>query len=68
MSEEIDMWVGYMKKHPTTWKQIHTAYINSYFEAHERFIKKMLKRPDGKEIIASIYGITNKKGYENLLR
>ena len=68
MSNEIDRWIQYMKEHPSTWKKMHTEFINAQFEKSEAFINRLLKEPNGKEKIINAYGIKNLKGYEGLLK
>lgn len=67
MSEEIDRWIQYMKKHPKTWKKVHTKFINAQFEKSQEFIKRLLRQPGGREKIIKAYNIKNVKGYEGLL-
>ncbi len=63
----IQRWVTFMEKHPQQWKKIHTEFVNSQFENHASFLKRLLKEPTGKETIVALYGIQNVKGYKKLL-
>jgi len=59
--EFITRWAQYVKENPTKWKKQHTRFINSIFEKHYSWEEKMLAKPNGKEILAKLYGIKNKK-------
>jgi hypothetical protein len=62
----IERWVNFMKNNPNKWKKIHTEFINSQFEMHERFLINLLKEKNGKEKIIDLYGIKNVNGYNEL--
>lgn len=61
--EQIERWAQFVKNNPTKWKKIHTRFINSIFDKHEQFKKRILKTPNGKKKLAKLYNIKNKKGY-----
>ncbi len=63
----IQRWVAFMEKHPQQWKKIHTNFVNSQFEKHTSFLKRLLKEPNSKETIIALYGIQNINGYKKLL-
>ncbi len=63
----IQRWVAFMEKHPQQWKKIHTKFVNSQFEKHTSFLKRMLQEPNGRETIIALYGIQNSRGYKKLL-
>ena len=67
MSEEIDRWVKFMKENPDKWKKIHSEFIDAQFDKASHFIDRLLKQPNGKEKVVEVYGIDNKKGYQQLL-
>jgi hypothetical protein len=66
MSEEIDRWIAYMKSHPNTWKQKHTAFINAQFSKSKAFRERLLKLPGGKEKLCKLYDIKNISGFPSL--
>lgn len=63
----IQRWVHFMEEHPHQWKKVHTRFVNSQFETHGAFLKKLLEEPDGKDTILALYGIKNLNGYKKLL-
>lgn len=67
MSDEIDRWISYMRKHPDTWKTKHTAFINAQFFKHRQFLTCLAATPQGKQKIINVYNIRNVKGYGKLL-
>jgi len=60
--EQIERWANYVKTNPK-WRKEHDEFINSIFANHDRFLKNMLKTPEGKSKIVKLYNIKNKKGY-----
>ena len=44
------------------------SFINAQFDKANKFIKRLLKEPNGREKIIEAYGIKNLKGYEELLK
>lgn len=62
----VDRWAHYVKDNPTTWKKQHTAFINAIFDKHQAWRKKILAKPNGKQIIAELYGIKNQKVLDSL--
>lgn len=67
MTDEIDRWIEYMRKNPSTWKKHHTEFINAQFEKADLFIRRLAKQPGGKKKIIEAYNIKNVKGYPGLL-
>ncbi|MBI4441420.1 hypothetical protein HY639_04590 [Candidatus Woesearchaeota archaeon] len=49
------------------WKMAHVEFINAQYVMHERFLKKLLDTPGGKEKIRELYGIKILKGYPSLV-
>lgn len=67
MSEEVDRWIKYMKENPKTWKRLHTKFIDAQFIKSKKFIKNLLKEPNGKQRVIDAYKIRNIEGYKELL-
>lgn len=59
-ADQIDRWADYILTHPD-WKKHHTAFINAQFDMAQKFWKRMLKLPGGKEKLREIYDIKNPK-------
>ncbi|MFH1398680.1 MAG: hypothetical protein ABIG95_01045 [Candidatus Woesearchaeota archaeon] len=68
MSVEIDRWIGYMKRNPDTWKQIHTEFINAQFSKAREFIKRLSRKPGGKQKIIDAYNIKNMNSFSKILQ
>ena len=64
----IEKWARFMLKNRGKWKKIHTEFINSQFQKHDKFLKKLIATPGGKEKIIKLYGIKNLKGYSGLFK
>ncbi|MEW6063457.1 MAG: hypothetical protein AB1571_03775 [Nanoarchaeota archaeon] len=58
--EQIERWANFIKS-GNEWKKIHTKFIDSQFEKHKLFIKRLLKQDGGKEKIIKLYNIKNLK-------
>ena len=52
---QIERWALFIKENPTTWKKIHTEFINALFEKHEQFKARLEKTAEGKEKLAKLY-------------
>ena len=63
--EQIERWAKYVRS-GNEWRKAHDEFINSLFQNHEAFLERILKTPKGKEKIAALYHIDNKKGYRFL--
>ncbi len=63
--KEKDLWIEYMKKHPRTWKRIHSAFINAQYEKAYEFIRFLCKKY-GKKKLMEVYGIKNEKALRKL--
>ena len=61
-AQSMERWVEYINSHPE-WKQEHTEFINAQFEMSDKFVKRMLEEPQGKEMLRELYGIKNKRDY-----
>ena len=66
--EQVERWATYVRENPTAWKKIHTRFINAQFDKHQRFIKALLKEPDGFDKIIKLYDIKNVEAYRKLLK
>lgn len=66
--ESVERWAEFMQKNPDKWKAIHTDFIDSQFQKHKDFLKKLKKTKGGKEKIIQLYRIKNLKGYKKLLK
>lgn len=66
--ESIERWAKFMKENPNKWQKIHAEFINSQFNHHKYFIKRLLETKGGKEKIIKLYNIKNLNGYKNLLK
>ena len=65
--ESVRRWAIFVKENPDKWKKIHTRFINAQFDKHAKFIKRLLKTPDGRDKIVRLYGIKNRNGFRKLL-
>ncbi|HLD18598.1 MAG TPA: hypothetical protein VJB90_01150 [Candidatus Nanoarchaeia archaeon] len=63
--ESVERWAKYVRSNKN-WRTLHTEFIDSQFENTYRVINELLKQPNGKEKIKSLYGIKNEKGYPSL--
>jgi hypothetical protein len=62
MTDDFIMhWANYVKENPTEWKVQHTKFINAIFEKHYAWQKRMLQKPNGKEILAKLAELRIKK-------
>ena len=57
--EQVERWAHFVRNNPKKWKKIHTEFINSQFEKHRKFLKKLLKEPNGLDKVVKLYGIQN---------
>ena len=64
--EFVEKWANFVKEN-SNWKKIHTKFINSQFQIHKSFIKRLIKEKNGKEKIIKIYKIKNINGYKDIL-
>ena len=55
--EQIERWAHFVKENPTTWKKIHTEFINALFDKHDQFRERLVKTPGGREKLARLYGM-----------
>ena len=44
---QVERWAEYVRSHKD-WKKIHTDFINARFIKYSRFLKNIVKTPDGK--------------------
>ncbi|PIN74968.1 hypothetical protein COV17_04435 [Candidatus Woesearchaeota archaeon CG10_big_fil_rev_8_21_14_0_10_36_11] len=54
--EQVERWAYFVRENPTTWKKVHTEFINALFDKHEQFKKRILKTPCGKQKLEELYG------------
>lgn len=52
---EIDRWILFMKENPTTWKSVHSKFINAQFEKHRAFVDRLRKTPEGRKKLEIIF-------------
>jgi len=64
--EQIERWANFVKNNPTHWKKTHTEFINSIFDKHEQFKKRLMESPGGRKKLIKLYRIKNKSSYEFL--
>jgi hypothetical protein len=64
--EYVDRWAQFVRDNPTTWKKIHTEFINAQFEKAYGFYERLKRTPGGKAKIIEIFGIMNLEGYPSL--
>lgn len=60
-------WAEYARTHPE-WEKIHTRFINAHIDKALAEIEMLPKAPAGREKIAELYGIKNRKGYPEIFR
>ena len=65
--QQVERWAHFVKNNPDKWKKIHTAFINAQFEKHRKFLKKLLKEPNGFDKAVKLYGIKNVAVYKKLI-
>ncbi|MBT5021655.1 hypothetical protein HOK51_04980 [Candidatus Woesearchaeota archaeon] len=60
----LERWANIVKNSPREkWEPMLNEFINSQYQMHEDFIRKLLKTKNGKKKIINIYKIKNLKGY-----
>lgn len=47
--QQVERWAEFCRSHPYEWKMVQKEFINAQFAMSERFFKKMLESPQGKE-------------------
>ncbi len=47
--DQVMRWAKFVRDNPTTWKKIHTDFINAIFEKHEQFVQRLKASPGGEE-------------------
>lgn len=47
--DQVMRWAKYVRDNPTTWKKIHTEFIDAIFEKHEQFVQRLKASPGGEE-------------------
>ena len=62
--EQVERWAHFVRDNPTTWKVIHTKFINAVFDKHHQFRERILATPHGKEKLIELYEIQNTDGYK----
>ncbi len=62
--KQIEEWAFFVKNNPDKWKKKHTEFINAIFDKQRQFHNTMLEQKDGKEKLAKLYNIQNRKGYD----
>ena len=68
MTTQIERWAKYVKDNPDSWKKVHTEFINSQFEKHQAFVKRLLKTKGGKDKLIRIYNIKNMEVIEGMTK
>lgn len=63
--EQVVRWAEHIRrrKGDDSWRKAHSEFINAQFDKSERFIKKLLRQPGGKEKIIKLFKIRNLKAY-----
>jgi hypothetical protein len=61
--EQVERWATFVRENPTKWQKLHREFINAFSENHERVLKELLKQPNGKEKVITLYNIKNTEGY-----
>lgn len=65
--DAVERWARYVRTHPGSWKQEHTAFINAQFAKHEDAVKRIKASPNGREKLLALYRIKNPEGYSTIL-
>ena len=60
--EQVIRQAQYVREHPTEWKKEHTEFINAIYEKALAFAERLSTQPGGKEKLAKMYGLKNRKG------
>lgn len=47
--EHVQRWAAYVKKHPKTWKKIHTGFIDAQYELALGFLQRLARTKGGKK-------------------
>jgi len=67
-ADQIEEWVTFIKKNPTTWRVQHTRFLQSQLEMAKDTLNRIAKSPGGKVKIAAVRKITNKKLLDMICR
>lgn len=52
--DQVVRWAKFVRDNPTTWKKIHTEFINAIFEKHEQFVQRLKASPGGEEKVRQL--------------
>ncbi len=64
--DQIERWAEFVRNNPDKWRKIHTQFINSLFQNHQRVYKELSKTKEGRKKLIEIYDIKNLEGFPSL--
>ena len=59
--EQVVRWAKFVRDNPTTWKKIHTKFINAVFDKERQFRERLLLTPNGKEKLEKLKEMRDKR-------
>lgn len=59
--EQVGRWAKFVRDNPTTWKKIHTKFINAIFDKERQFRERLLLTPNGKEKLEKLKEMRDKR-------
>lgn len=58
--KQVERWAHFVRDNPKDWQKHHTRFINSIFQNHKEFFRRLASTPGGKEKIVKLRQLREK--------